>query len=59
MKKILFLILLGSLITCGKSIDSPGYQHFDDTKESPYIKSYDVERDTHVICIDMPEDTNS
>jgi hypothetical protein len=57
MKKILALILLGSLITCGKSTDSPGYQYFDDTQYSPSIKSYDVECDTHITCRDIPEGT--
>ena len=57
MKKILALISLGSLITCGKNTDSPGYQYFYDTQYSPGIKYYDIERDTHIICRDTPEGT--
>ena len=58
MKKILFMmLLLGSLASCTKHPDSPGYQYFDDMHESPAYKAYDVECDTHITCRDVPEGT--
>lgn len=56
MKNILLvLILLGSLSSCTKSENSPGYQYFDDMYDSPAYKAYDVDCDTHMTCRQTPE----
>jgi len=59
MKNILLIviILLGSLSSCTKHPDSPGYEYFDDMYYSPAIKAYDVTCDTHITCKEVPYGT--
>tara|TARA_R110002153_G_scaffold250717_2_gene407536 strand:+ start:2930 stop:3127 length:198 start_codon:yes stop_codon:yes gene_type:complete len=59
MKKILLImiVLLGSLSSCTKHPDSPGYEYFDDMYYSPAIKAYDVDCDTHITCKEVPYGT--
>jgi len=59
MKNILLIMmmLLGSLSSCTKHPDSPGYHYFDDMEESPAYKAYDAVRDTHITCRDIPKGT--
>lgn len=51
------MMLLGSLSSCTKHPDSPGYHYFDDMEESPAYKAYDAVRDTHITCREVPRFT--
>lgn len=51
------VILLGSISSCTKHPDSPGYQYFDDMYESPAYKAYDPVSDTHITCKKVPYGT--
>jgi len=59
MKNILLImmVLLGSLSSCTKHPDSPGYHYFDDMEQSPAIKAYDVDSNTHITCKKVPYGT--